>query len=118
MSDAAPARVPLAAQAEEAGRELTLRYRVYSARVKAGRMTEAEKEAGIHLMRAIRDTLRLFAGHEDAIRAVIRAGIERKRLLAEAEALREDPAVAAVLDAFPGAEIAAVTDLQPLEESP
>lgn len=106
----APARIPLALQAEAAARELTWRYRVYAGRVKAGKMTEAERDREIALMRAIRDTLRLFAEHEDAIRAVVRAGIERKRLIAEAEGLAEVPAVAAVLDAFPGAEIVGISD--------
>lgn len=94
------ARFPLAAQADEANRELGLRYRVYAMRVKDGRMTQAEADRGIALMRAIRDTLRLFAAYEDEVRATVAHCIERARIEAEVAELRRDPAVRAVLDVF------------------
>lgn len=112
----ARAKVSLREQAEAAGRELTWRYRVYSARVKSSKMTEAEKAREIDLMRAIRDTLRLFADFEDDVRAALRAAIERKRMIEEAEALRDDPTVAAVLDTFPGAAIVGVEPIEQQQE--
>jgi hypothetical protein len=109
MTDAEPdpkrAKFPLAEQAEEANRELGLRYRVYSARVAANKMTQAEADRGIALMRAIRDTLRLFARFEDRVRGAVADGIEQERIDAEVEELKQNPAVQAVLAAFPGAEV-------------
>jgi hypothetical protein len=123
-------KISLREQAEEAGRELTMRYRVYSKRVSSGQMTEAEKARGIGLMRAMRDTLRLFAEHENAIRATLLAEITARRDPGQGEAVGEPasnrrdptatagtladveqhPAVAAVLDAFPGSRVSVAGD--------
>lgn len=117
MTDPAPdpnrAKVSLREQAEEAARELTMRYRVYAKRVQSGQMTATEQAAGLSRMRAIRDTLRLFAEHEDAIRAALAAAISKQRMSDELAEVESHPAVAAVLSEFPGAR---VTDLQPIEE--
>lgn len=72
-------KISLREQAEEAGRELQMRYKVYSVRVKKGSMTEAEKAAGIGVMRAIRDTLRLFARFEPAVRETLEYELARER---------------------------------------
>jgi hypothetical protein len=99
------AKVSLAEQAEEAHREMASRYRVYSARVAAGKMTQAEADHGIATMRAIRDTLRLFARFEDEIRATLAHFLHLEDIQAEVAALRERPEVQAVLDVFEGAEV-------------
>lgn len=132
MTDAAPAKVPpreqatphrpaecgatgkvsLREQADEAQRELAMRHRVYPGLVKRGKMSAAESAVSIDRMRAIRDTLRLFADHEDAVRAALAGSIRRKKEAAEVEALREHPAVQAVFDAFPDADIAEVRHLE------
>lgn len=111
MSEPDPQRqkFPLLAQADEANRELTMRYRVYSRRVKSGEMTQSAMDHGIAIMRAIRDTMRLFAEHEDDIRALLEFKLKRAREMAEAaaelEELRKHPAVGLVLEHFPDAEV-------------
>lgn len=102
----------LADQAAEANREIGMRHRVYPARVKAGKMTQAEADQGLALMRAIRDTLRLFARFEGEVRATVFECLRRERLTQEADEVRDDPAVRAVLEGWPGAEI---TNVQPIE---
>jgi hypothetical protein len=104
-------KFPLLEQAEAANRELTMRYRVYSQRVKDGKMTQAAMDDGVAVMRAIRDTMRLFAEHEDDIRALLEFKRQRARenaeTAAEIEALRKHPAVGLVLEHFPDAEVGA-----------
>lgn len=68
-ADVPRAPVPLRLQAECAQRELAMRHRVYPGLVKRQKMTEAEAASEIDTMRAIRDTLRLFAEHETAMRS-------------------------------------------------
>lgn len=105
-------KVSLREQAKEAQRELEMRHRVYPGLVKRGKMTETEQAVAIARMRAIRDTLRLFADHEDAIRSALGQAIKHSRLSAEADELRQHPAVQAVLDVFPDADIAEVRHLE------
>lgn len=107
-----PAKVSLREQADEAQRELAMRHRVYPGLVKRGKMTEAEQAVAIARMRAIRDTLRLFAEHEEAMRAALATAIRRKAQAAEIEAVREQPIVEELLGMFPEAEI---TGVQPIE---
>ena len=104
--DSATQRISLREQAEAAQRELAMRHRVYPGLVKRDRMTGAEAAREIDLMRAIRDTLRLFAAHEDRVRAALFDGLaaERRRRTAD-ELAATEPAVAAVLAHFPDAEI-------------
>lgn len=109
-------KVSLREQAEEAQRELARRHRSFGGQVKHGRMTESEAAVGLSRMRAIRDTLRLFAEHEDAIRAALEQSLRRAREAQEIEALAADPRVGAIADAFPGAEITAIRDLPPEDE--
>lgn len=110
-------KVSLREQADEAQRELAMRHRVYPGLVKRGKITDAEQATGIARMRAIRDTLRLFADHEDAVRAALAAAIRRDREVKEIDALREHPAVQAVFDAFPDADIAEVRHLEGAQTS-
>lgn len=99
------ARIPLAEQEKEAHRELGDRYKRYSARVKAGKMTQEAADLGIARMRAIRDTLRLFARFEDEVRATVAHCLKAEDVAAEVEILKQNPAVQAVLAAFPGADV-------------
>lgn len=85
------AKVGLREQADEAGREVAMRHRIYPGLVKRGRMTEAEAAVGIARMRAIRDTLRLFAEHEDTVRAALTRAVAARRRQAEISAVRELP---------------------------
>lgn len=94
------ARFPLADQAEEAARELKYRYGVYAKRVAEGRMTQAQADRQIALMRAIRDTLLLFGRFEDCVRATVKECLE-------IEELKQNPAVQAVLAGFPDADVGA-----------
>lgn len=103
-----PPKVSLREQADEAARELAMRHRVYPSLVTRGKMTETEQAVAIARMRAIRDTLRLFAEHEDAIRSALANALKHKRDAAEIAALREHPAVQAVLDVFPDATMSVV----------
>lgn len=106
-------KVSLREQADEAQRELGMRHHVYPGLVKRGKMSEAEMAVAIARMRAIRDTLRLFAEHEDAIRDTLATAIRRRREAEEIESLREHPAVQSVLDVFPDAEMTGVRHLEP-----
>lgn len=104
------ARYTLAEQIACAERELGWRYRVYAGRVRDGKMSEAERDREIGLMRAIRNTLRAIRPHEDTIRAVIVHARDRERMIAEAAELGDHPAVIAVQSEFPGAEIVSVRE--------
>lgn len=97
-----PGRFPLATQAAEAAREVGMRQRVYPSRVAAGKMTQAECDLQIALMQAIATTLKLFAQHEDAVRAAL---VKAREAKAVEEQTREHPAVKAVLEAFPGSQL-------------
>ncbi len=106
--DSATQRISLREQAEAAQRELARRHRVFAGLARSGRMSADEAAREIDLMRAIRDTLRLFAAHEGRVRAALVEGLaaERRRRTAD-ELAASEPAVAAVLDRFPEAELVA-----------
>lgn len=111
MSEPDPQRrkFPLLEQAEGAHEEMLDRYKRLNARAKAGRITQEQADHGIAIMRAIRDTMRLFAEHEDDIRALLEFKLKRAREMAETaaelEELRKHPAVGLVLEHFPDAEV-------------
>jgi hypothetical protein len=108
MSDETPRPlIPLRIQAEEAHEELKLRHKVYPGRISKGYMTEAEARVGIDRMRAIRDTLRLFAEYETEVRSALRNAIEARKVLAES------PLAQTVIEHFPGAAAVEVRDLSP-----
>lgn len=94
-------KISLREQADHAHGELAFRHRMYPARVKAGTMKKIDATRGLEMMRAIRDTLRLFAEHEDLIRLTLRQALEAKRH-------ENHPAVQAVRTAFPDAAVTAV----------
>lgn len=86
--------------------------------VAAGRMTADAAQRELAPIRAALATLRLVGRHDDVILTVLRAAIERERETraadrdggapaATASNPATDPALAAVLDTFPNAEVTA-----------
>lgn len=108
-------KVPLREQADCAQRELAMRHKVYPGRIKNGKMTEAEAAVEIDSMRAIRDTLRLFAEHETVVRSALEQAIEARKV---ADANADHPALRALRETFPDAEPAGVRDAGDCDEPP
>jgi hypothetical protein len=102
----APAKISLREQADEAHRELVMRHRVYPGLVKRGKMSASEAEVGFAVMRAMRDTLRMFAEYEPEIREALKKAIEAHR------EIEQSPLAKTVHDAFPGAAM----ELRPLSD--
>lgn len=123
-TDTAPdphrAKIALHEQAAAANRELTRRYKVTSVRVKKGEMTAAEQAHDLSEMRAIRDTLRLFATFENEIRDTLKRCLERRAVEDEVAALTaSDSVVAALAAAFLGATLTVTASHTPaLETTP
>lgn len=114
MSKAPPEqrqKVPIGQLVALAEQDLHQAHRTCEARVKAGDMRRADADFKISMRAAIRTSLRLFARFEDAVRGTIEHELYCARLAAEADALRDHPAVDALLDAVPGAEIADIRKL-------
>lgn len=107
--DPTRARFSLADQIEEAERELRYRYGVYAKRVQDGRMTQAQADRQIALMRNIRDTLETLSRHYISV-------LRLAREMAERQQIELHPGVAAVLGAFPGAEIGPLAPAPPSTE--
>lgn len=116
--------IPLTEQTVEVEREIRQRSRLHPKWVADGRYKAETAEAKLAAMRAAHTTLMWL----DANMAWIKPEAERRladrnaasgRLrgaesdAAERESLRDDPAVAAVLEEFPGAEIAGIRDITP-----
>ena len=99
----APAKIPLSEQIVEIEREIRQRARVYPKWVSEGRYKRETADAKLAAIRAAHDTLIWLETNMDWIRAEAQRRLREARLAAEAESLREHPAVAAVLDEFPGA---------------
>lgn len=99
------ARIPIADQIETARSRLHETHKACERDVRFGRLTRAEADRHIATARAIRDTLVTVAEHREEFASLIRAKAQRARDNEEIDALRERPAVAAVLAAFPDAEI-------------
>ena len=86
------APIPLDRQIAAAEREVALRRNVYKQRIARGQMTQAEADRHIAEMEAIVLTLRWLADNE----AVVRGAVAW---------IREQPAVKAMLETFPGSKI-------------
>jgi hypothetical protein len=114
--DPTRARFALADQIEEAKRELRYRYGVYAKRVQDGRMTQEQADRQIALMRNIRDTLETLSRHYISVRAAIEEDLRLAREMAERQQIELHPGVAAVLGAFPGAEIGPLAPAPPSTE--
>ena len=110
------ARFSLADQIEEAKRELHHRHRTYGYRIKDGRMTQEQADRQIALMRNIRDTLETLSRHYISVRAAIEEDLRLAREMAERQQIELHPGVAAVLGAFPGAEIGPLAPAPPTTE--
>ncbi len=120
------APVPIGAQVLEVEREIRMRAGVYPKRIAAGHLTQGDADAQTAAMRAALATLQIVDRHADGLRLLLRF-LQRKlaerdgltglpKPLAarmpddtETELLLQQPAVRAVLEAFPGATIAGVT---------
>lgn len=106
------AAFPLDAQLAKLGRILDERVAHYRRAVEKG-ARPLEWAAAKHAeCEAIRRSFAWLAANAQWIRPEAERRQAAQRLAAEAETLRDEPAVAAVLDAIPGAEI---TEVRPLD---
>ena len=77
-----------------------------------GKTTVEEAEDLMGPLRAARATLAHIEPVADEVRKVIRTRLARLRAEREIEELSQDPAVSAVLDPFPGSEVADVREIE------
>ncbi len=98
-------RFSLADQIEEVERELRYRYGVYAKRVDDGKMTRAQADRQIALMRNVRDTLRMIAAHYGPVRKAVADDLQREKEAEEVAELMKNPAVQAVVAGFPDAVV-------------
>lgn len=66
-------KISLIGQIAEIDREITLRERVYSNQIRAGKMRQAEADLLMSRIHAVRDSLAFLKTHEADIRAMIAA---------------------------------------------
>ena len=103
------AMVSVADQIAELRREVAMRRNVYPKRVVAGAMTQGDADRKMAVLEAAIATLRFIEQHRDALRALIMelrdTATSPDDVAARRHALMADPAVAAVVAAFPGARI-------------
>lgn len=104
-------------QIEEVEREIRHRMRLYPEWVSKGRYKLDTAARKIAVMRRVRDTLAWLADNRAWIDAEHKRRVARARLEAEAETLRDDPAVETLLDAFPEAEITHVRHIETREDA-
>ena len=93
------AKLPIDDLVRAAERELAMRERVYPNWVNGGRMTAEKAAHEIQAMRQIVETMLLFQRFRQPIFDTV------TRRLADIRAIDRHPAVEAIRDAFPGAEI-------------
>lgn len=105
-------RVPLDEQIREVEREIRQRARLYPEWIAKGRYKPETAEAKLAAMRAAHDTLMWLEANIDWIKLEAARRAHEKRLAAEADSLREHPAVQTVFDAFPDATISDVRNLK------
>lgn len=98
-------RFSLADQIAEVERELRYRYGVYAKRVEDGKMSRAQADKQIALMRNVRDTLRMIAAHYGPVRKAVADDLQREKEAAEVAELMKNPAVQAVVAAFPDSHV-------------
>lgn len=109
--------IPLDEQIREVEREIRQRARLYPKWVEDGRYKQDTADAKLATMRAVHDTLMWLEQNRDWIRSEAERRLLAERLRAEADSLRDEPAVATLLDAFPGAEITDVRNIQHREDA-
>lgn len=90
---------------EEIEREIRHRCRLYPEWVRSGRYKIETAAAKLAALRRAQTQLAWVEHNLDWIKAEAERRRRDVRLAAEAQALRDEPAVSAVLDAFPDAEI-------------
>lgn len=105
-------RAPLSDQIIEVEREIRQRVRIYPKWVEDGRYKKETAELKLNTLRDVHDTLMWLEANIEWIKPAAIQRTREKRLAAEAASLRDDPAVAAVIDAFPGAEITNITEIE------
>ena len=105
-------RIPIEAQKAKLDRLLDERVAHYKRAVDKGSRSLEWASAKQSECEAIRASFAFLVAHADWIRPEAQRRAQAARLAAEAETLRTEPAAAAVLDAFPGAEI---TDIRNIE---
>lgn len=93
--------VPLADQIVEVEGEVRQRVRIYPKWIEAKRLKPETAERKLAAMRAVQSTLIWLETNMDWIKAEAQRRREAARLAAEADVLRGEPAVQAVLEAFP-----------------
>lgn len=120
-NDVSPPRVSLAEQIEEVGKELRHRQRTYDHAVANRRLLRETADRKLRDLRAALDTLEFLARHREGLRLMI-AVLQRVEKFGsastvgsitddEAQILLEQPAVQAVLAAFPDAIITDVRSI-------
>lgn len=102
-------------QIAEVEREIRQRMRLYPEWINKGRYKLDTAARKVAVLRRVRDTLAWLANNRDWIDAEHKRRQRDARLLAEADELRSDPAVGAVLGAFPDARI---DEIRTLQEAP
>lgn len=112
------AHIPIAEQIAAAKAHLHATYETACARADRGEITAADRDLAIATQRAIKNTLLAVEAHADEFRALIRAKRQRQIENDEIAELRDHPAVTAVLDALPGAEIDTVRAIGPANAGP
>ncbi len=107
-------RIPIERQVEEIEKEVGRRANVYPRLVERGQMTDFEADECNAAMAAALASLRIIAEHREGLRKLIgwlrAADLQPSEVPdpAELEALRNTPAIAALLEAFPEAKIESV----------
>lgn len=109
----AAARVPLDEQIKEVEREIRHRARLYPKWIESGRYKQDTADTKLAAVRAAHDTLMWLEANLDWIKPEAARRQREKRLRNEADALRDHPAVDAVLGAFPDAQIDDVRPIVP-----
>ena len=104
-------RLTLTEQVGKLGRIIDDRVRLYRLGASKGTLSlEAAAKKHAECM-DIMDSMRWLAANEHWIRPEAERRLAARRLMDEAEEIKRHPAVAAVLEEFPGAEVA---DIRPL----
>ena len=112
------ARVPLADQIVEVEKEVRDRARRYPDLVARGRYLQDTADRKLDAMRGVQTTLMWLDANMHWIKPEAARRLKEQRLAAEAEELRSHPAVAPVIEEFPGAEISRVSELRLTDPEP
>lgn len=112
--------VPIAEQIAEVEREIRQRERLYPKWIIAKRLKQETADTKLRDLRAAAATLRVVAAHADGLRLLVqylRAAKPHAGEMpgeTETEMLLAQPAVRAVLDAFPDATLVSIEPIAPM----